>query len=65
MGDDRYVECDTCGERYVGEEDIRRWTREVNELDEAVVDLCITCLDYKEEQRYGFDYPTFPGRGLR
>lgn len=37
MKDERYVDCEVCGERYVGEDAIKSYIRDD--------DVCISCLD--------------------
>ena len=40
--EERYVDCEVCGERYVGEDAIRGYIREVGHGGER--DVCISCL---------------------
>ena len=42
MDEDRYEECDRCGEGYDGEDTIRRYLRDV-EIGEGIERVCIGC----------------------
>lgn len=42
MNEERYVDCDICGERYVGEDAIRSYIREKT-TPNGIRDVCISC----------------------
>ena len=49
MSDERYIDCDKCGEQFVGESDIAAYIREVDLIngdgEDECLNLCIRCVE--------------------
>ncbi len=50
MTDERYVDCEQCDERFVGEEAIASYIREVVVSSGHCKDICIGCLERNKKQ---------------
>lgn len=46
------TECTRCGEKFVGEEVIKSYIREIDMGDQGIFEVCIDCLTPKEKEKY-------------